>query len=311
MTPGETVRYLDGLYARARAETLIEVRWRTPSGMSRRFVPVGDRASLSAELPRRAATTDVYVAVLPRWRPAGRRADVVGDGRTVWIDLDTESAARVLEPVDPEPSLVVASGGPGHLHAYWRLTASAPPPLIERANRRLAWALGADMASTDAARILRPAGTVNHGRDEAPVRLLAGVGQPVRLSELIGGLLDPPHAPRSTRAASRGRARDDALLAIEPAHYVQVLTGRRVGRNRKVRCPLHEDRTASLHVYEDPADGWYCFGCGRGGSVIDLASGVWGIEPRGAGFAAIRAGLEHHFGIHRPRACLAAASWPP
>jgi hypothetical protein len=34
--------------------------------------------------------------------------------------------------------------------------------------------------------------------------------------------------------------------------------GSRVGRSRKVRCPLHEDRTASLHVYREPERGWYC-----------------------------------------------------
>jgi hypothetical protein len=288
-------RYLEALFGGARPATLIEMRWRVPQGMARRFVAVADRRSLSAALVQRGSLTDAYVGVLPRWRASGGRADVVGDGRTVWVDLDTEVAARALEPVDPPPSLMVASGGPGHLHAYWRLTAGVPPLVIERANRRLAWALGADMVSTDAARILRPPQTVNHGRGGAPVRLLGDVGEPVRIGELIGGLLDPPLS-RPPRARARRPSRD-RLLAIEPERYLAALTGLRVGRSRKVRCPLHEDRTASLHVYEDPADGWYCFGCGQGGSVFDLAGALWGIEPRGSGFAAIRAGLEHRFGI--------------
>lgn len=287
--------YLDAVFARTRASTLIEMRWRVPGGMARRFVSVADRSALSAALVQRGSLTDVYVGVLPRWRPSGGRADVVGDGRTVWVDLDTDVAAQALDTVDPPPSLVVASGGPGHLHAYWRLTAGVPPRVIERANRRLAWALGADMASTDAARILRPPGTVNHGRDEAAVRLVGEIAPPVRLGELSGGLLDPPMSqPVRSGTPRRGNG---GLLGIEPERYVAMLTGLRVGRSRKVRCPLHEDRTASLHVYEDPADGWYCFGCGRGGSVFDLAGGVWGIEPRGSGFVAIRAGLEQGFGI--------------
>ena len=34
-------------------------------------------------------------------------------------------------------------------------------------------------------------------------------------------------------------------------------------------CPFHGDRDASLKVYEGTG-GWHCFGCGRGGSVIDF-----------------------------------------
>jgi DNA primase len=74
-----------------------------------------------------------------------------------------------------------------------------------------------------------------------------------------------------------------------------VLTGQSVPRSRKVHCPLHEDRTASLHVYPDAARGWFCFGCRRGGSVYDLASAIWRIEPRGAGFVAIADRLRSMF----------------
>ena len=43
-------------------------------------------------------------------------------------------------------------------------------------------------------------------------------------------------------------------------------------------CPFHGDRNASLKVY--PKDGgWHCFGCGRGGSVIDFV-----MEHEGCGF---------------------------
>ena len=35
-------------------------------------------------------------------------------------------------------------------------------------------------------------------------------------------------------------------------------------------CPLHGEKTPSLKVYADPQRGWHCFGCGRGGTVIDL-----------------------------------------
>jgi hypothetical protein len=95
--------------------------------------------------------------------------------------------------------------------------------------------------------------------------------------------------------ASRHRPRCasfDALRAVPPALYVERLIGRRVGRSRKVRCPFHDDRTPSLHVYEDPERGWYCFGCGRGGSIYDLAALVWRRGTRGEDFLALRRELK-------------------
>ncbi|MDP9187627.1 MAG: hypothetical protein M3O25_00070, partial [Actinomycetota bacterium] len=51
----------------------------------------------------------------------------------------------------------------------------------------------------------------------------------------------------------------DPLPAIEPAVYVHRLTGRAAGRDGKVACPFHPERTPSLHAYPDPARGWACF----------------------------------------------------
>ena len=45
----------------------------------------------------------------------------------------------------------------------------------------------------------------------------------------------------------------DPLLAIAPDVYVPRLLGVEVPRHRKVRCPFHADRHASLHVYETGA----------------------------------------------------------
>lgn len=42
------------------------------------------------------------------------------------------------------------------------------------------------------------------------------------------------------------------------------------GTRLQGRCPLHEERTASFHVYLD-SQRWWCFGaCGEGGDVVDL-----------------------------------------
>jgi len=47
-------------------------------------------------------------------------------------------------------------------------------------------------------------------------------------------------------------------------------------------------------VYPEAGRGWYCFGCGRGGSVYDLAALLWlsrqssGAELRGRRFIEVR-----------------------
>jgi hypothetical protein len=89
----------------------------------------------------------------------------------------------------------------------------------------------------------------------------------------------------------------DPLLAIVPDVYVRRLLGVEVPRHRKVPCPFHEDRHASLHVYETPGRGWYCFGaCRRGGTIYDLAAPLYDYTARGEDFLRLRAEL-HRLGI--------------
>ena len=67
-----------------------------------------------------------------------------------------------------------------------------------------------------------------------------------------------------------------------------MLTGQTPNRAGKISCPFHEDDTPSLHVYPTPRRGWYCYGCGRGGSVYDLAALLCGVTPRGTEFVELR-----------------------
>jgi DNA primase len=71
------------------------------------------------------------------------------------------------------------------------------------------------------------------------------------------------------------------------------------------RCPLpdHEDRSPSFTVYPE-SNSWYCYGCLRGGDVIELARYAWGYEKAEVAMAA--ADLLHEFShepVQRP------ASW--
>jgi hypothetical protein len=169
--------------------------------------------------------------------------------------------------------------------------------VIERTNRRIALALGADVRCSDRARILRPAGSVNRKRT-APeaVRLLhLAAAERVSVADLDRVLPPEPAPQEPVRRLRRPRpiGPGDRLEAIPPPVYFERLTGLRVGRSGKVCCPFHdEDRTPSLHVYDDPGRGWYCFGCGRGGSIYDLASLVWQRETRGRDFIELRRELE-------------------
>lgn len=74
---------------------------------------------------------------------------------------------------------------------------------------------------------------------------------------------------------------------------------RRVGERWIARCPLpdHEDRTPSFTVYPTN-NSWYCFGCLRGGDVVDLAAAAWNYGDGEAAMAA--ANVLHEFGHEIP-----------
>lgn len=116
------------------------------------------------------------------------------------------------------------------------------------------------------------------------------------VEDVVGDLPDPSTDRTDVRlAAGPGPLGDDPLLEIPPKVYVERLLGVAVPRHGKVRCPFHADERPSLHVYERPERGWFCFGCGVGGSIYDLASLLQGRAPRGASFLALRHELRQVF----------------
>jgi hypothetical protein len=290
-------RYLEALFGRETTGALIDVRWRYRGGMSQRFLPHHATYAAARTILRRGLTTDVYVGVAPRRLRAGGK-DAIEQVWALWADLDRVDAANRLERLPVPPSIVIASGSPGHLHAYWTLRRPVSVRAAEQANRRLAAELGGDSgAVTNAATILRPPGTYSHKtRPPTPVVLQRLDGTLTTLQAVTDGIAPDPSppapAPPRTKAPAAAGAGSDPLRALDPAHYVGVLIGETVGRSRKVSCPFHEDRTPSLHAYENPADGWFCFGCKRyGHSVYDLASELWGLDTRGPSFLELRGRL--------------------
>jgi hypothetical protein len=218
----------------------------------------------------------------------------------LWADCDGEQAVAALERFEPAPSIVVASGTGGNCHAYWPLSEPLARDELERANRRLAHALGADPASADAARILRVPATRSH-KHHPPTAVEAirfNPGRRLRAADVIAALPDPPAPPKRDPIVQLEPRTDDPLLAIAPEVYVRRLLGVEIPRHRKVRCPFHDDRQASLHVYETAQRGWYCFGrCRRGGTIYDLAAPLYGYGARGEDFLRLRAELRGLFGL--------------
>jgi len=150
----------------------------------------------------------------------------------------------------------------------------------------------------------RPPGSYSFkSKPPAPVvleRLEADLTTAAAVTAGIAADPTPPiaAAAKSTSLRPTVRPGQDPLRALDPAHYVSVLTGQVVGRSRKICCPLHhDDNTPSFHVYEDPARGWYCFGACKchGHSVYDLAGAMWHLQTRGADFVELRRRLYELF----------------
>ena len=288
--PLDLERYLGVLAGPAPAGQLLELRFRRGPGqpMRQRFYDATWRRALAKAILSLAERHDVYVGVLPRSRRAGDKS-AVERAWTLWADCDAPASVAALERFKPAPAIVVHSGH--GRHAYWPLAQPVAPAHAEQANRRLARALGADPASCDATRILRPPGTRNQKYSPPrAVELARFTGEAFVADDVVRGLPTAPGRPRRP-APTRTRC-DDRLLELPPVVYVEALTDLAVTRDGKLCCPFHEDSTPSLHVYETPADGWFCFGCRRGGSIFDFAAELWGVNLRGPGFVDLRRRLE-------------------
>ena len=62
-------------------------------------------------------------------------------------------------------------------------------------------------------------------------------------------------------------------------------------RHGFIVCPFHGDKDASLKIYKGTG-GWHCFGCGKGGSVIDFV-----MEHEGCDFRTAVEAIDHALGL--------------
>ncbi|OGA02878.1 MAG: hypothetical protein A3I00_05830 [Betaproteobacteria bacterium RIFCSPLOWO2_02_FULL_64_12] len=153
---------------------LVELR-ALPS-KARTFLPANDAGGVAAFVDAHAAE-NVYFGVATRRSAANGTLANCERLPALFADVDfktspEDEARRTLAAFPLAPSAVIASGG--GLHLYWFL--AEPLDLATDATRarallrRLASLLGGDLASAEAARVLRVPGTHNH--KYAPARLV-------------------------------------------------------------------------------------------------------------------------------------------
>jgi hypothetical protein len=239
---------------------------------------------------------EVFCTPMPRERAEpGKRA--VGPGSVVWVDLDGGDGNGLRKIGRLKPHLWVASGAGQHL--YWRLADELPPVEVEELNRRLCHRLSGDPACCEYGRIMRLPGTFNQRRGRWCRIVRADRARPPVEPEAIRAALPDPDPPppvsRNGRPGQGSPMADDELQLIAPPAYFLALASVQVpDGGGMVKCPLldHDDAYASCQVYADAEQGWWCFGCARGGRIYDLASlmsgGAWGRELRGEAFRLVR-----------------------
>lgn len=167
---------------------------------------------------------------------AGRRRAVdVTVARAVWADFDQPPTC----PAPLRPSLRIRSS-PGRGQAYW-LVDPRDPLLIGdavRINREIACRHGADRAATDAARVLRLAGTWHQKGHPVRVEIVGGTGvrygagalQTAWPAPLVQPLVQPSRRPplRPATGGLRHPARYvDAVVRAEIAELHATAAGRR------------------------------------------------------------------------------------
>jgi len=113
---------------------------------------------------------DLYFSVA-RFSERGRALENVLPVSWLWADLDDVHPSAAAE-MGLMPTIAVESS-PGRYQAYWRLARELRPAVVERLNRALTYALGADKGGWDLTQVLRIPGTRNHKYKGAPrVRLM-------------------------------------------------------------------------------------------------------------------------------------------
>lgn len=126
-----------------------------------------DRAAMENYIQQNANSYEVYYAPALFKSESGTKEEVLG-ANVAWCEFDGNTPTE-LNGI-PEPSIRIISSLEGHEHWYWMLSEFTHPYDLEKINKKITYATGADTSGWDANQILRPIGTINHKRQKS-VRL--------------------------------------------------------------------------------------------------------------------------------------------
>lgn len=228
-------------------------------------------------------------------RPDANIGVAAGSANIVVLDIDTKAGAdprEILAGVDRDDAPVIGTGlaperserhprsltGRRGVQVYFR-GAMASTPRLRIPGVEIKGAGGYVVAPPS----IHPCG-VEYVGQLPPVQELPPV--PAWLAELVP--VPEPVAPPRRRPPRLPS--EDPLLGITAEEYIPRLTGREIGRDRKVRCPFHaggRERTPSLHVYPG-VGGWFCWPCNAGGDIYRFGELLYGLRARGASFLELR-----------------------
>ena len=136
----------------------------------------------------------------------------------------------------PRPTAIVVSS-PGREQYWWRLSRPVEPEEGEDLNRRLAYAMSADLSGWDLTQLLRVPGTRNHKYPDAPLVELAYLSEDSYDPAELAAALPEAHGPRAACATRSvrpaGLAGDADLSRLSERTRELVLFGDREGRYAK------------------------------------------------------------------------------
>lgn len=263
----DAARMLSDLFERV--DGLVELRpiRRAGGAGAQEYINLPGYSDAADRAAKLASIYDVYFGVAPRTRQAGGK-DAIVDVPAVWADVDSPDAVAALVTFSLPPSIVVESGTPGNLHAYWLLDTPIPPADAERLNADLAHHLGSDPKVTDASRVLRLPGTLNHkSNPPSEVRLIECNGKRYHADALA--------QEAAITAAATGPAASDSTVLIDS--LLDALDSVSPSGNGWVACcPAHDDQHPSLSVTEGD-DGKPLLKCHAGCSYGAILNAL---EPR-------------------------------
>ncbi|MBX5493251.1 MAG: AAA family ATPase [Chloroflexi bacterium] len=156
------------------------------------WLPPARRDAVVAELARQtAAGREAFVSACA-FAARQRRREHATHAHALWADLDQPPR---MDHALPPPTLRVQTSTPDRQLWVWRLAAPIAASDAERLVRRIAAVLGADQQACDAARCLRPPGSLNTKHQPPLVaRLLEHAPERVYDVAAIEAAL-PPEAP--------------------------------------------------------------------------------------------------------------------